>query len=155
MAITITNSNQSLKVEFSWMTLWIPKPFRVSLKHNRGIVWLLQGDSGVVNGRNDIKLPFSEVVSPVCSTIEDLADLLATYSTSVQSASGTFTDADLVAGVLTITHNLGSTNIAVVIRDPSGMESYQPNTIVDNNSLTVDFGGTIGAGTFTWFALTK
>lgn len=155
MAITITNATGLLKIAFPNQTMWLPKPFRVTQKVQRGSIWLLSGDEGRTVGRSDVKIDYSEVVSPVTASISALAELLATYSIDPQSASGNFTDADLTAGVLTIVHNLGTTHVALVVRDPAGLETLQPNTVVDNNTITVDFGGSIGAGTFTYFVLSR
>jgi len=155
MATVITNEDKKIVIQFPHdHILYVPKPFRVTLKTNRGTIWINQGDNGVVSGRSDIPIKFVDVTSPVAATIGELAELLSVYSTELDSASGTFTNADLVAGVLTISHALGSVNVAIVIRDPAGTESYQPNTVVDNDTVTVDFGGSIGAGTYTWSAIT-
>jgi len=154
MAITISNETGQVKIVFSNKTIWVPKPYRTTLKEARGTIWLNTNQpQGIQQGRSDIEIQYSKVTSPTSANISDLADLLAAYNN--QSASGTFTNADLTAGVLTITHNLGTTDVAVVIRDPDGLEALTANTIVDGDSLTVDFGGAIGAGTWTWFVLTK
>jgi len=75
---------------------------------------------------------------------------LPSGATVAGSKTGTFTNADLVGGILTITHNMGRP-VGVLIKDSSGV--YEGALAVDEtdlNILEVDFGGAIGAGTWTW-----
>lgn len=154
MAVTITNQASNLKIDFVHKTEWIAKPFGVSYnKTSKRIYVHPDTKSGQNATRVGIKIPFDDITSPVAASEEDLAELLQAYNN--QSKEGTFTNADLSAGVLTITHSLGTTSVAVVIRDPAGLETVQPNTVVDSNTVTVDFGGAIGAGTYTYFVYTK
>lgn len=65
--------------------------------------------------------------------------------------SGSFDNADLVGGVLTIVHSLGTTLISqVTIIDPDDTSESVSFTVVDSSHITVNFGGAIGAGTFTY-----
>jgi len=69
----------------------------------------------------------------------------------VQTDSDTFTDGDLAAGILAITHSLNTeTIISVTIIDPDGLSEIMSFTVIDADNVTVDFGGSIGIGTFTW-----
>lgn len=69
----------------------------------------------------------------------------------VQSDYDTFTSADLVDYVLTITHSLNTTLIiSVTIIDPNDVSEIQTFTVLNADNITVDFGGPIGGGTFTW-----
>ena len=106
------------------------------------------------NGDSEV-IHLSWVTVPVVANIgaldSFLQNILNTNSTT-PLATDTFTNADLVAGVLTINHGLGTLYPALFITDPSG--GYVGGvtiTVVDANSVTVDFGGAIGAGTWTWF----
>lgn len=154
MAITITNQASNLKIDFKLKTEWIVKPFGVSYnKVSERIYIHPETKHGQNQGSVGILIPFSDVTSPVAASGSALAELLQAYNN--QSKDGTFTNADLSAGVLTIVHNLGTTSVAVVIRDPDGLETIQSNTVVDANTVTIDFGGAIGAGTYTYFVYTK
>jgi hypothetical protein len=63
--------------------------------------------------------------------------------------SATFVDGDLTAGVLTVTHSLGSSNIIPGVRDNTG-EFVQPDyTVVDSNTIDVDLSA-FGTLTGTW-----
>ena len=67
--------------------------------------------------------------------------------------TGTFTNADLDGSFyLDITHSLATTDIAsVAVKDPAGLlETVDPVTIIDSNTVRIAFGGAIGAGTWTW-----
>lgn len=70
----------------------------------------------------------------------------------LSSASNTFTNADLVAGVLTVTHNLNTENISsvTVLNPTGGGETGLSWSVIDANTIEIDFGGSIGAGTYTW-----
>ena len=70
-------------------------------------------------------------------------------------ADGTFTNGDLAAGVLTITHNKNSSLIDVIIRDPSGAHQLMSDVVATADTATVDFGGAIGASTWTWLVIAK
>lgn len=160
MAITITNGAGLVKVEFKRKIEEVTKPFRVMFnKDSKRIYIHTDKHEGHRQGKTDIFIDWNQVTSPVTADPETLRDLLATYSAEGSSgagtANGTFTNADLTAGVLTIAHNLNSTSIGIVIRDPVGLETSQPNTVVDANNVTVDFGGAIGAGTYTWVAFSS
>lgn len=62
----------------------------------------------------------------------------------------TFTNADLVANVLTVTHNLGTQfTTQVIIRPDNTEESTIPiKKITDTNTVTFNFGGSIDSGTW-------
>ena len=70
--------------------------------------------------------------------------------------SGTFTNTDLVGGVLTITHKLNSTKIVSITINKANGEviTVMPNTIVSITQITVDLGG-IETGTHTWTVTAK
>jgi len=154
MATIITNQSSNLKIEFKNKIEYIPKPFGISFGKNTDRIYVhSDGKSGLNKTQVGIRIDFDSVTSPVAADAETLADTIQAYNHDSQN--GTFTNDDLTAGVLTITHNLGSTSIAVVIRDPDGQETIPTNTVVDSDSLTVDFGGAIGAGTYTWFVYVK
>lgn len=65
----------------------------------------------------------------------------------------TFTNADLTAGVLTVTHNLGVKNVVVQVYNNLNKQ-IQPDfiTLIDNNSLTIDLNS-FGAIAGTWHAV--
>lgn len=73
---------------------------------------------------------------------------------STSTAYGTFTNADLVTGVLTAAHNLDSVNVIYSIIDPAGniLQGLTVN-VVSVNAITVDFGGAISSGTFKWIVI--
>ena len=102
-----------------------------------------------------IPIPYSKVTSPVTTSVNQLRDLLVAYAASNTAAlaSGTFVNGDLVAGVLTITHGKNITNLMSVITDPNGVSQLMVHTVVDANTITVDFGGAIAAGTWSWFII--
>jgi len=77
----------------------------------------------------------------------------STVATSAAVDSGSFTYTDLNGSyVLTITHDLGTELIAsVAVIDPDGvLETINSPTIVGPNTITVDFGGPIATGQWTW-----
>lgn len=62
-----------------------------------------------------------------------------------------FTNSDLSANVLTVSHSLGSKFVSLLLTDPSDQLfdlSSVTVTFVDNSSFTIDFGGSITAGTW-------
>lgn len=71
--------------------------------------------------------------------------------------NGTFTNSNLVDGVLTINHELDVDNALAFVFDPAG--EFQPNvpyTRVDNDNLSINFGGpgsSITAGTWKYMIL--
>ncbi len=75
-----------------------------------------------------------------------------TAGSTLIPATGTFESTDLDASyVLTITHSLNSELVTgVTIIDPDDKLDIVSFTIVDADTVTVDFGGAIGSGTFTW-----
>lgn len=92
-------------------------------------------------------------------TVPSVANLAALYAavtgymntrSNAASASGTFTNADLVAGVLTIAHGLNSSPVAITILDPNGVAEVGSHTETDANTATWDFGGAIAGGTWKW-----
>lgn len=106
-----------------------------------------------------IKLNWNEVTAPVVVSGSDLyaqllVILLNVPSSGVFALSSTFTNADLVAGVLSRTHPYATNNIVVSIYDPTGISVFPTLTVVtpitSPASFTLDFGGAIGAGTYTY-----
>lgn len=65
---------------------------------------------------------------------------------------GTFDNADLVAGNWTYNHAKNTTVVRVVLRNPSGYEQNLAGMlhIVDANNITIEFGGAIDAGDWTY-----
>lgn len=63
--------------------------------------------------------------------------------------STTFVDGDLVAGVLTVTHNLGQQVLQVMVADNNGEAVSVPITFIDNNNLSLDLS-VLGTITGTW-----
>lgn len=71
-------------------------------------------------------------------------------ATIASTKTDTFVDGDLVAGILTIIHNMNRM-VDVTIKDGSGVyEGAMAVAEVSLNEVTVDFGGSIGVGIFTW-----
>lgn len=107
-----------------------------------------------------IHLDWNDVVSPVVVSGADLyAQLLAIWlnmpGAGVFTQTDVFTNADLVDGIATwiytVTHPFATTNVYLVIQNPSGgIENGFPVTVVDNANVEVDFGGAIGAGNWTY-----
>jgi len=100
-------------------------------------------------------IDWNDVDSPtVTSGLELMLALEAMLNNQAEAGgitaeSGTFEDSDLVANVLTITHSLGTEDVTVTLRNPSGgLETAYPATVVDDATITIDFGGSIGAGTW-------
>lgn len=61
-----------------------------------------------------------------------------------QNHSLAFTDADLVAGVLTHTHNLGSSIVSVTVLDPNGIVrgdiiANNLAAVIDDDTIQIDF----------------
>lgn len=109
----------------------------------------------------EIRIAFTHVTDPVTADLAALYALVQSYASAGEAAmaNGTFTNATLVDGVttfvLTINHGLNSNNVMIVVRDPAGISELVSDTVVDANNVTVDFGGAIGAGTWTWFAVAQ
>jgi hypothetical protein len=92
---------------------------------------------------------YDYVLLPVTA---DAATLLALLDTWIHGPTywGTFTNATLAANILTINHG-GNAHIAsLTIKDPVGVVNIVSWTEVDLNTATVDFGGAIPAGNWTW-----
>lgn len=85
-----------------------------------------------------------------CYNIQDMSTAIPI------SDSGTFTAADLVAGVLTINHALNSTIIVSLTINKANGEiiTVMPNEIVNINQVKIDLGG-IEVGTHTWTLTAK
>lgn len=153
---TVKIYDSAAGIELQWGTASIPQ-----LINKMNVIEITQDDSlsmcGIRTTMNDVtKIFVDDVTVPTVANVDALYAVLSLYlgSTTVAvKTSDTFTNADLVAGVLTITHNLGTESIAVYIMDPSGVYSWIDFTVVDTNSCTVDFGGAIGAGNWTWIVI--
>jgi len=78
---------------------------------------------------------------------------MAGLSKNIGKYPFTFTTADLDAGVLTVTHNLGTNYPKPSLRLPDNtyLEGYTIMTFIDINSVSFDFGGAITAGTWVGF----
>lgn len=63
---------------------------------------------------------------------------------------GTFVNADLTAGILTVTHNLNVDTVSVVVKDNNG-EQVLPGLVdeTSNNAVTIDLSA-FGTLTGTW-----
>ena len=80
-------------------------------------------------------------------------DLLLSYvgTAWTQSASGTFVNGDLAAGILSINHGLGSTNVLVAVKDNTDAVETYTATVVDANNCTIDLSAVAPiTGTWTW-----
>lgn len=102
---------------------------------------------------------WTEVSSPAVVSLSDLySQVLAMWlnvpSSGVFALSSTFTNADLVAGVLSRTHPYATNNIVITVFDPTGLVIVPTVTavtpITSPASFTLDFGGAIGAGTYSY-----
>jgi len=104
-----------------------------------------------------LKIQPSEVDAPVVADNDALYDVLEAMigaDGSTSSATGTFTNADLVANVLSIPHNLDFTYVSLNIVDPapSSQVSYKDHVPVDADNTEATFAGGVAAGTWTWIA---
>jgi len=105
--------------------------------------------------RSEISFEYDEVTSPVTTSAAQLRNLIMSYvsTISTQSASDTFVNGDLAAGVLTITHNLGTTNVLIAVKDNNGIVTTYTATVVDANSCTINLAAVAPiTGTWTWMA---
>ena len=113
-----------------------------------------RGDYVSITEENDLttKIYLDDVSVPSVADLDALVAVLANFNNTLsgggESYSFTFTNADLTAGVLSVNHALNTTAVGGFIYDPSGVSEVVPMTIVDANNVTFDFGGAIGAGTF-------
>lgn len=154
MAVTITNESSQIKLTRGNHTHWIPKPFSVRFNSDKDRITIIPDPkSGEISRCGELMFYFTDVTSPSAVNASALAEALAAYNN--QSSSGTFTNSDLSSGVLTIDHSLKTSNVVVVVRDPDGTDDIVNSTVVDTDTVTVDFGGSIASGTWTWFVLTK
>ncbi len=101
-----------------------------------------------------IRLNWNEVVlpTPIVSGADLYAQLMAIWlnmpAVNIFTQTGLFTNLTLVdhiaTWVLTITHPFATTNVFLVIQDNTGaIINTFPATVVDNATVTVDFGGAI------------
>lgn len=105
-----------------------------------------------------IKLNWNEVTVPVVVSGADLyAQLLAMWlnmpAANIFTQTDTFVNADLVANILTITHPFATTNLFLTIQNPAGdiITAFPANiNPVAPYDVTVDFGGAIGAGSWSY-----
>ena len=121
---------------------------------------------GVRDDNNSSRfIDYNKVQLPVVTTVYQLRDALSAYlnnrpSLGMFATYDTFVNTDLVnhisTWVLTITHNLNSTNIiACTITNNSG--AIQPallSVVVDANTITVDIAAPI-TGTWGWTVSAK
>lgn len=90
----------------------------------------------------------------IYQTLDLLQDLDSSfaqaYNTTGNTYSGTFTNSNLVSGVLTVTHGLNTGFPKPVIRRPDGTyeDPIEIMTYVTANQVTFDFGGSIASGTW-------
>ena len=106
-----------------------------------------------------MELDWNLVTVPTVTSAADLyTQLLAMWlnvpAQNIFTQTATFTNASLVANVLTITHAFATTNVFITIKDPSGaiVGGLSP-VVVDNAHITIDFGGAIGAGSWTYILI--
>jgi hypothetical protein len=156
MAYTISITDVTNHISFSYSSGLQKNVIKthvvaVDLNKDRTSIIIHLAQSANRHGQDFIELPYANVSSPVTTSISQLRDVLVGYINTAYTAyyRTTFTNADLVAGVLTINHSLAATDVLVVVRDPSGVEQIMSDTFVDADTTTIDFGGAIGAGTWT------
>jgi hypothetical protein len=108
-------------------------------------------------GKDDVALIFRKITTPLTASPNDLADIISAWidTTDAKTTSGTFVNGDLVAGVLTIAHGKGAEAFLCHIEDPSGESELLTFTNVDADTVTVDFGGAIAAGTWSYYLYHK
>lgn len=72
------------------------------------------------------------------------------YNITDQTYTGTFTNSNLVSGILTVTHNLNTGFPKVMIRRPDGTyeNAIAIMTYQSVNQVTFDFAGAIESGTW-------
>jgi hypothetical protein len=156
MSWELTANTDNLQCEW-YNGATLVRTFYVNPEEVKQIISDVQTDSVSIILDDDtyrLKFKVSEVSSP---TVANLAALTAFITGALSTSDGystTFTNASLVDGVttfiLTVTHNLGTINIAsCVVYDPAGLSQVMSYTVVDADNITIDFGGVIGAGSWT------
>jgi hypothetical protein len=108
----------------------------------------------VTNRTQPYLIPYDEIVDPSSANIDAFILWLRGIAYSDPKTTGTFVDGDLVGFVLTISLSPSTARPAVVtIKDPDGKSELV--SFVDNGDGTVDvdFGASIGAGTFTYIVI--
>lgn len=66
---------------------------------------------------------------------------------------GTFTENDVVDGILTLNHGLNTDKVVVFITNPAGENQWVPWKKADSNTITINFGGPPDTGTSTFIIL--
>ena len=75
-------------------------------------------------------------------------------ATNAVSSEGTFVNADLDASfILNISHNLSRSVTIEIIAPDDKHEATIDIITINTDKVNVDFGGPIGAGTWTWKAI--
>ena len=133
------------------------------VKHNITAIDMYSDEVSITENnphRPITRLKYTDVATPVVASASDLYIALVAMQNNIPSSGifstwGSFTDADLVDGIttwtLTINHLFATENVTVSLRNASnGLETSFPATVVDNATVTVEFGATIGAGTWHW-----
>lgn len=106
------------------------------------------------DGRKPLKIPYLEIGTPTSTSFANFLAWLRGIAFSLPNTQGTFTNADLVANVLTISLVPSMARPAVVsIIDPDGTSEIVSFVDNDDGTVRVDFGAAIGAGTFTYYVL--
>lgn len=59
-----------------------------------------------------------------------------------------FSNADLTAGKIIITHNFNTLNVNVIVRDPNRKREIISDKLIDINTVELDFGDEISPGTW-------
>lgn len=120
----------------------------MAIRHKRksvsGYVWqladLVEGQIGInlVDGSLHIKKSDNSIVTIGIGASEPF--------------DSTFVDADLLAGEITFTHELGRYPANIIVYNPSGVVTTCGKSAT-TTQLTLDFNGAIPAGTWTVLAI--
>jgi len=165
--IEIVNTTTDIEVNFYNGTPTLVRSYSIKKRNIAAItqdvatntLTILTNAGEKVVGGGNVRIDYASVTSPVTADLDELFDLMQTYAAAGEAAmsNDTFDNSDLVDGVttfvLTINHGLNTENVMVVVRNPSGLSELVSSTVVDANSVTVDFGGAIVAGDWTWFVI--
>lgn len=102
-----------------------------------------------------IYIDYRDVDVPTVVSVATLYAALMSYWLNVPTAgvfatSGTFVNADLVGGVYTGANPYNTTTINVTTLDTTGKTVSPTVTATSTSAFALDFGGAIGAGTYTF-----
>ena len=141
LQILVTDVSQGI------FTLHIDKNLTTCFKYDSVLeIELEDGDGNVLETR---RIPVKMLKEKITWVSPDDPTPAPSPTPSVTRYSRTFTNADLTAGILSVTHSLGTKLVSVTVYDNESKQITPEITLIDVNSLIVDLSpwGTI---TGTW-----